>query len=234
MKKILGIILGVVLIVALIIGGFIVANHSGSGSNNEHEYLPVRRIEVKEGENEHGILFNNLISVEDWGTSTTVYGEVINNSNQSYSRILLSVRFYDKNNEFVGNGEGAVRDINAGSTQLFSMWADENVVVNAVSASFEIVKIDIGEYIPRDVVEFSNMRRSIVDEKLNIVGYVENVSSEMYSFAFWIGAYDSQGNLIGMSLGEVFYLDVAEKRAFEFRVHAGNILSAVTFRAFII
>jgi len=187
---------------------------------------------VNESENQHGISFSNVICTKSWHY-TAVYGEVINNSNQSYSKIVLTIRFYDENNEFVGKGEGAVWHLNAGSIQLFWVLADENVAVDAVSASFEVSEIEVGEYIPLDVIEFSNIRADIVDNRVSIIGYVENIGLERYSFSFLIGAYDIQGNLIGVALWGEDPLEIAEKREFTTHNRTGDILSATTFRAFI-
>ena len=233
MKKVIGIVLGIILVVALTVGGIIFANRSETSSDHEHDYLSVRRIEVNESENQHGVSLNNVISTEESWYYTLVYGEVINDSNQSYSRILLTISFYDENDEFVGYGEGAVWHVNPGSFQLFMVWADENVAISAVSASLEVSEIDIGEYRPLNVIEFSNMQTDVTDDEVRVIGYAENNDLERHSFDFWVGAYDRHGNLVGVAAGTINNLDVAERREFVAHNEAGNILSAVTFRAFI-
>ena len=94
-----------------------------------------------------------------------------------------------------------------------------------------MVEVEVGEYEPFDVVEFSDVRLEIVDGAVNIIGYMENVDSESQWFNLWVGAYDEQGNLLGVGKKAVRNLDVGERREFVIWSIAGDILSADSFRA---
>ena len=124
-------------------------------------------------------------------------------------------------------------DTSADDTQIVRAILDpefgEYVYTNAVRVSFEVTDVEVGEYRPR-IAEFSNMRAETVNGETFVKGYVESISEREYTFMVIIGAYDRDGNLIGIADGIIDDLGVGEKREFSIRGLHGDVISAYSFR----
>lgn len=69
---------------------------------------------------QYGLSYSNLaISVDATVGSTTVDGEVTNHSKKSFSAIIITVSFFNKEGKLLGTADGSVMGLGPGKTKTF-------------------------------------------------------------------------------------------------------------------
>ena len=71
---------------------------------------------------QYGLSYGNL-AISSGGGVTQVDGQITNHSKQSYSGVMITVSFFNKNGKLLGTADGAVQNLPAGQTQTFEAAA---------------------------------------------------------------------------------------------------------------
>jgi len=76
---------------------------------------------------QYGLSYGNLaINSNTSAGVTSVDGQATNHSKQSYSAIMITVSFFDKNGKLLGTADGAVQGLAPGQTKTFEAVAFNN------------------------------------------------------------------------------------------------------------
>ena len=176
-----------------------------------------------------GIHFDNIIVSSSSGM-TSVNGEVKNEDTKAHS-FTLKVSFYDADQKLLGTAIGAVNDLNGGETKLFAAIASEDYTA-AANYKVEVDTMTSTKENQAAVIEFSNLTAKKVASMTSIDGEAKNTDTAAHSFMLSIGAYDSEGKLIGVATGAVNDLAAGDTKTFK-AISSDDLSAAVTYKAFV-
>lgn len=225
MKKFLTIIC-LFLPLLLFSAGCMAANSAPDNSARTKTAQPASEVTLAPAQRIH---FDNIIVSLNSGM-TNVNGEVKNDDTKAYS-FTLKVSFYDADQKLLGTAIGAVNDLNGGEMKLFAAIASEDYTA-AKSYKVQVDTITSTKENQAAVIEFSNLTAKKVASMTSIDGEAKNTDTAAHSLMISIGAYDSEGKLIGVATGAVKDLAAGDTKTFQ-AISSDDLSDAAAYKAFV-